>query len=113
MIVLPESIKVRVLTLEQLRVIFVQRDTPLPPHLRVAMHALDPRTKIKTMLHLYCALRIRRAMLDKKERLLPRLPIVCVVLVAVDITKPKVTMKIRRVQFGRNAVLVKRERRHR
>ena len=70
-------------------------------------------TKAPTILKVRHAQLTPRAMLDKKERLLPRLPIVCVVLVAVDITKPKVTMKIRRVQFGRNAALVKRERRHR
>ena len=64
------------------------------------------------MLHLCRALRIRRAMLDNKERPLPLLPIVCVVLVPMDITKNKATMKILRVQFGRNAVLVKKERRH-
>ena len=65
------------------------------------------------MLHLYRALRTQSAMLAKKERPLPLLPIVCVVLVPMGITKSKVTMKILRVQFGRNAVLVKKERRRR
>ena len=69
--------------------------------------------KMKTIMKVLHVQFTPHAMLDKKERPPPLLPIVFVVLVALDITKPKVTMKIRRVQFGRNAVLVKRERRHR